>query len=131
MKKLLTLILILLAAPCFGELAHYKCTIKNFYTVNEKDGLLVETKAGLWKSDEFFVDRQTGNIVGDWIPNAAAHTIKVVDYGDDENAFEVVSFFNVNNSKNAESLTVYEYSDSKLKPFHASNGNGVFTGLCE
>jgi len=92
MKTLLPLILILFAAPCFGELAHYKCTIKNFYTVNEKDGLLVETKAGLWKSGEFFVDRQTGNIVGDWIPNAAAHTIKVVDYGDDENAFEVVSY---------------------------------------
>jgi len=46
MKKLLPLILILFAAPCFGEFTHYKCTIKTFYDVNEKDGLLVESKAG-------------------------------------------------------------------------------------
>ena len=67
----------------------------------------------------------------DNIPNAAAHSIKVVDYGDDENSFEVVSFFNVYDSKNAELLVVSEYEESKLKPFHASNGNGVYTGLCE
>ncbi len=72
----------------------------------------------------------TGNIIGDFISNAEASSIKVVDYGSDENSFEVVSFFNVH-YPNAEYLVVSEYKDSKLKPFHASNGNGVFTGLCE
>ncbi|GAG75101.1 unnamed protein product, partial [marine sediment metagenome] len=40
-------------------------------------------------------------------------------------------FFNVYDSKNAELLVVSEFEESKLKPFHASNGSGVYTGLCE
>lgn len=108
---------------------NYKCAIRSLYSLTP-DGTLKHNEFADAKSlvGEFTVDRLIGAVVGDWLPNATASSIRVVHPGNTEMAFRVISHYAERGT--VEMLEIHEYVEGPIKPFVALSFAGVAVGVC-
>ncbi len=129
---LLSCLLVCLASNAEARVNHYDCTIEKVYRLDtlglrQSDVLL----GALEKAERrFHVDRKTGVIPGGLFENLE-YDVTVVAPGDQGNSFEIYWVVSGTGNTSIRVLTVEEYVDGPLKPFHAVVQTWYYTGLCE
>ena len=130
---LLSCLLVCLASNAEARVNHYDCTIEIVYSLDtsgleQEDYLLSGLKrAG---GTRFHVDRRTGAIDGGQLENLE-NDVTVVAPGGQGNSFQIYWVRSGTGNTSIRVLTVDEYVDGPLKPFHAVVQNWYYTGLCE
>lgn len=135
----MTKTLIMAAALLFPWAAHagahyYQCTVLEELHVSD-DGGLSPYPRPLAKGKRFSIDRDSGALIGpndpsEWIFRDAS--ISILARGNSQNSF-VVTYTSkaAGSGVHFATVSVEEFAMSRAKPFMATSGRGVYSGVCE
>ena len=111
----------------------YLCTIERFSQAEGDFGPIYKIVTDGLLGKQFTIDRATGITVGA-LKNSTDSIPTVIDPGDSENSFKVMSSVGVDRGMRGTTLTalnVLEHLPGKKKPFVYLINDGVFFGTCE
>ncbi|WP_426112032.1 hypothetical protein [Pseudomonas sp. DSP3-2-2] len=120
------------SAALLGRL-DYLCTIERFSQAEGDSGPIYKIVTEGLIGKQFTIDRATGITVGA-LKNSTDSVPTVIDPGDTDNSFKVMSSVGVERGMPGTTLTalnVLEYLPGKKKPFVYLINDGVFFGTCE
>ena len=112
--------------------AHYDCTIKNVYEINDEGALVKKSKKieDIYKGT-FSISRLTGDVVGVTMPTTNASQKIVINPGNSEWSFKALSIYEHPNGNEFNGIEVLEYREGLEKPFYAISVAGVISGTCK
>ncbi len=111
----------------------YRCTIERFSQAQGDEGPYYKMLSDNFVGKQFTVDRASGITVGA-LKNSTDSKPAVIDRGNSENSFKVVSVLSADQGMPGTSVTalnVMEFVKGKRKPFNFMINDGVFFGTCE
>lgn len=113
---------------------YYQCTVMEELHLSDNGGLSPYPRP-LAKGKPFSIDRDSGALVGpndpsEWIFRDAS--ISVLARGNSQNSF-VVTYTSraAGNGVHFATVSVEEFAPSRRKPFMATSGGGIYSGVCE
>lgn len=111
----------------------YRCTIERFSQAQGDSGPTFKLLSEGFVGKQFTVDRMSGITVGA-LKNSTDSQPTVIDRGDRENSFKVVSMLSADRGMPGTTVTalnVMEFVEGSRKPFNFMINDGVFFGTCE
>lgn len=126
-------ILILFFIPTFCQAADlkYQCTVNTEMSLQD-NGNLKNYLLPINKGKIFEVDRVSGIIDKPPLRNKTASEIRVLNRGDKNHNYELLSTSSPTAKVTNDLLIIHEFVKSKGKPFVAINSLGeVYSGICE
>ena len=110
----------------------YECTIVAAYDL-AVDGTLRPQGAGLdSRGGRFTVSRESGQIIGEWLPTLMASRVEVLRRGDTAWAFESISTYPTPAGSSGQLIHIEHFREGPAKSFVAAapSGAGIVTGVC-
>lgn len=111
----------------------YRCTIERFSQAQGDVGPSYKMLKESFVGKQFTVDRASGITVGA-LKNSTNSKPTVIDRGNRENSFKVVSMLGADQGMPGTTVTalnVMEFVEGNRKPFNFMINDGVFFGTCE
>jgi hypothetical protein len=111
----------------------YRCTIERFSQAQGDVGSTYQLLSTSFVGKQFTIDRSSGITAGA-LKNSVGATPKVIDRGNKDNSFKVVSSIGSEQGMPGTTLTalnVMEFIEGNKKPFNFMINDGVFFGTCE
>ncbi len=131
MRKIITILSLLLTAFPAHAVNDFKCTVKEVYDLKES-GLLAPGPGFVTPDvgSEFTVNRQSGQITAKKITNTMSGVMPTVySFNPKENAYTAITIYKPNYT--VDLLQISEYIKKPEKPFIYKGAFGeVVTGLC-
>jgi hypothetical protein len=109
---------------------HYECTVLSGLAVDDAGKLNRHWTTTGWVEKTFTVDRITGRVIGGPLDNAKM-AIEVIDRGDSEMSFQVIS--RLKKPTHTSHLEINEWVKGDVKPFLGTTTlgyPGAYSGLC-
>ena len=110
----------------------YVCEIKSATSLNNVGEIVTSGASIVTVGTKFSVNRNSGEVVGEWFSTEDFNDPLVLDRGDDEWSFKSVA---VDRNRLGNGRLMYinvkEYADGKLKPFWAHRLGIIYSGMCE
>jgi len=111
----------------------YRCTVERFSQAQGDVGPSYKMLKESFVGKQFTVDRASGITVGA-LKNSTNSKPTVIDRGNRENSFKVVSMLSADQGMPGTTVTalnVMEFVEGNRKPFNFMINDGVFFGTCE
>ena len=129
--RIYILLPLLIPALCGAADLEYKCVVKGEMFLQD-NGYLKPHARPVDIGKQFAVDRVSGKVVSAPLRNLTAAEIRVLNRGDKDHAFELLSVSSPTGKANADLLVIHEFVKNKSKPFVAVTSIGeVYSGICE
>lgn len=125
------LLLSLIPSLSSGAVMEYKCLVHTELSL-DSNGTLKPYRLPQHLGKTFDVDRLAGTIVGAPLRNLTAGAVRVLQKGDSDHTFQLLSLSSPTGKVTTDFLTVLEFVPEKQKPFLAMTSGGVvYAGVCE
>ena len=111
----------------------YRCTIERYSSAEGDSGPAYKMLLGAVVGKQFTVDRSSGITIGA-LKNSVGSKPRVIDRGNQQNSFKVVSVIGADAGMpgtQVTALNVMEFVAGDKKPFNYMIDDGVFFGTCE
>lgn len=111
----------------------YRCTIERYSSAEGDSGPTYKMLRSSFVGKQFTVDRSSGITIGA-LKNSVGSKPRVIDRGNQENSFKVVSVISADVGMPGTQITalnVMEFVAGDTKPFNYMINDGVFFGTCE
>lgn len=129
--RIYILLPLLIPALCGAADLEYKCTVKGEMFLQD-DGNLKPHARPVEIGKQFAVDRVSGKVVSAPLRNLTAAEIRVLNRGDKDHTFELLSVSSPIGKATTDLLVIHEFVKNKNKPFVAVTSIGeVYSGICE
>jgi len=129
--RIYILLSLLIPALCSAGELEYRCVVRTELSL-EDDGNIKPYPRPIEIGKSFGVDRVSGKVVNSPLRNLTAAEVKVLNHGDKDHTFELLSMSSSNGKVTTDFLVIQEFVKDKKKPFVAVTSSGeVYSGICE
>lgn len=130
--RIYILLSLLIPALCSAGELEYRCAVRTELSL-EGDGNIKPYPRPIEMGKLFSVDRVSGKVISAPLRNLTAAEVKVLNRGDKDHTFELLSVSSPNFGKaTTDFLVIQEFVKNKKKPFVAVTSSGeVYSGICE
>lgn len=129
--RIYILLSLLIPALCSAAALEYRCTVSTELFLQDSGNIKPHARP-IEIGKSFSVDRVSGKVVSSPLRNLTAAEVKVLNHGDKDQTFELLSVSSPNGKATADFLVIQEFVKNKKKPFVAVTSIGeVYSGICE